>query len=100
MKITLNRRSPLRSVITLLEGFGFTECSEINNFITYFCHPLPLKEEMVFIERKLVQCLVNHDDGGEYFIPLRHAYAFISLLQNDGYLRNSPCDKDYDARVR
>lgn len=72
-----NCGSVKKQLTNLLLGYGFTECSDVLNFLDFFCTPFIEPIEAEFIQKKLKICLINHDDGGPYFDNLRKALALI-----------------------
>ncbi|MBF7979200.1 MULTISPECIES: hypothetical protein [Rahnella] len=57
-------RSVLKEKISL---YGFIECGQIINFLNYICDDPPGEPELKYIQRKLIECLLEHDDGSAYF---------------------------------
>lgn len=69
-------RSVLRERIKF---YGFIQCGQIYSFLEYICDANLGESELKYVQGKLVECLVEHDDGGGYFSGLK------TLLQEVNY---------------
>lgn len=66
-----------------IDRYGFTEISDIIIFLDVICHGLPDLPDYIYIRRKLDRCLSHHDNGSDYFIPLREfACELDAILYN------------------
>lgn len=54
-----------------LSFFGFIECQEISVFLNLVCDRKPDSKDLFWIKGKIRACLSRHDNGNEYFEPLR-----------------------------
>lgn len=61
-------RSVLKDRINI---YGFIECGQIHSFLDYVCDTCLGEAELKYVEGKLVECLVEHDDGSIYFSGLK-----------------------------
>ncbi|HFQ9141769.1 TPA: hypothetical protein ACHTOV_004255 [Enterobacter cancerogenus] len=60
--------------------YGFIEIADILRFIDFICSSPPERNDYIFIRGKLDLCLRHHDDGGDYFIPLRELATELDCL--------------------
>lgn len=56
---------------TKLRLYGFVECSSLIAFIDLFCIPYPDRSALAYILGKTEGCLINHDNGSNYFNGLK-----------------------------
>lgn len=72
--------SPLsRSVLKeRIQIYGFIECGQIFSFLEYVCDACPGESDLRYIQSKLVECLVTHDDGSVYFSGLKTLLREVS----------------------
>ncbi|MCU6345967.1 hypothetical protein [Enterobacter quasiroggenkampii] len=54
-----------------LSGFGFIECQDVSVFLSLVCDRKPDSKDLFWIKGKIRACLSRHDNGNEYFEPLR-----------------------------
>lgn len=61
-------------------GYGFIEIADVLRFIDLICSSPPDRSDYVFIRGKLDLCLRYHDNGDDYFIPLRELVTELDCL--------------------
>ncbi len=66
-------------VVEVLDKYNFIECSHVVDFMMIFCNLGIEVNELEYIEKKIHQCLKNHDDGSDFFSDLRSLLDFIEL---------------------
>lgn len=75
-----SQSSLTRSVLKdRIKVYGFIQCGQIYSFLDYVCDSNPGEAELKYVQGKLVECLMEHDDGGIYFSGLK------SLLHEVNY---------------
>ncbi|WP_434747273.1 hypothetical protein [Pantoea sp. Lu_F5_004] len=67
-------------VKAIICGYGFIEVNDIFKFIEFLCHGELDTSELVYIRNKIGLCLRRHDDGQDYFIPLREFATELDCL--------------------
>jgi len=63
--------------------YGFVEVSDILNFLSFLDLTKATwlgSSEYIYVRSKLEMCLRNHDDGSDYFIPLREFATELDCL--------------------
>lgn len=70
----------LDELLAEIQGYGFMEISDIKYFISVMARLNPTACEYLYIREKLALCLINHDNGADYFIPLRHLVASLNYF--------------------
>lgn len=60
--------------------YGFIEMADILRFIDFICSSPPERNDYLFTRGKLGLCLRHHDDGSDYFIPLRELATELDCL--------------------
>ncbi len=79
-RAVLSQSSLTRSVLKeRIKIYGFIQCGQIYSFLDYVCDTIPGEVELKYVQGKLVECLVEHDDGSVYFSGLK------ALLQEVNY---------------
>ncbi len=58
-------------IMNIVGDYGFIECADILFFLKYLNGEKIEQTSLSWISAKLNECLVNHDDGKDYFIELR-----------------------------
>lgn len=58
-------------IMDIVRSYGFIECADILFFLKYLNNEKVDQASLSWISSKLNECLVNHDDGKDYFIALR-----------------------------
>lgn len=58
-------------IISMLMTYGFIEVSDMIFVLTFSRSSHLDTTELYYLECKLSECLRNHDNGSDYFIPLR-----------------------------
>lgn len=87
----LNRASPTHAfcdapvsrrefLFSMIGHYGFIECNNVKIFLHYCCSENIFRAEATYIEEKLGECLLNHDNGGEYFEKMKAAYELVSAI--------------------
>lgn len=56
---------------TKIAFYGFIEISYIFSFLDLVCRTPPTESDYIYIRSSIGSCLKKHDDGSDYFIPLR-----------------------------
>lgn len=84
-RLSPTRRADSQSSLTRsvlkdrIKVYGFIQCGQIYSFLDYVCDSNPGEAELKYVQGKLVECLMEHDDGGIYFSGLK------SLLHEVNY---------------
>jgi len=77
-------------IISMLMAYGFKEVSDII-FVLTLSHLSKLgTAELYYLECKLDECLRNHDNGSDYFIPLRELKEEVEDQKNNFESRLAP----------
>lgn len=70
-KLTAEYGIGLAEILAETQRYGFTELADIKAFLSAVSHINPTVCEYVYIREKLTLCLITHDNGADYFTPLR-----------------------------
>ena len=71
-----------------LRYFGFTEVDEILKFISIIDAEDADASGYTYIRARLDRCLRNHDNGDDYFIPLREIASELDCCLHEAASRN------------
>lgn len=63
-----------------VSDYNFSETGDILRFLSCVCGMQPDDCGYIYIRSKLGQCLSNHDDCSDYFIPLRELACELDFL--------------------
>lgn len=69
-------------IISVLMTYGFIEVSDIIFLLTLSRSNQLKATELYYLECKLNECLRNHDNGSDYFVPLRDLKKEVVTLKN------------------
>ncbi|MHA0949044.1 hypothetical protein [Enterobacter ludwigii] len=69
-------------VISMLMTYGFIEVSDIIFVLTLSRSSQLTATELYYLECKLNECLRSHDNGSDYFIPLRELKEEVVALKS------------------
>lgn len=70
-------------IISMLMTYGFLEISDIIFVLTLSRSRQVKASELYYLECKLNECLRNHDNGSDYFIPLRELKDEVVALKSN-----------------
>jgi hypothetical protein len=57
-------------LLTVIQPYGFIECGEIQVFLKNFCKEYPSKVDLLWLLCRVNQCLINNNNGSDYFHSL------------------------------
>lgn len=66
-------------IVEVLDRYNFIECAHVIDFILIFCSFGIEINELEYIEKKVHQCLKNHDNGSDFFSDLRSLHLVLKL---------------------
>lgn len=70
-------------IISVLMTYGFLEVSDIIFVLTLSRSSQLKATELYYLECKLNECLRNHDNGSDYFIPLRELREEVVSMKSN-----------------
>jgi hypothetical protein len=92
--VSTGKYGPMKTqLIELLHEYGYTECSDVLNFLDFFCTPNIEPVEAIYIREKLKICLLNHDNGGSYFANMKLAFEIIDSVNSPSYRKSLMSDQ-------
>ena len=66
------------ALIRELSRYSFVEVSDVMTFLRLICPTVPDDAAILYLQKKLSECLKNHDNGSDYFDLLRDVVARLS----------------------
>lgn len=66
-------------IIQIIKFYGFIECGQILSFLTFVCLDSPDGNDLTWIYNKINQCLINNNNGSDYFYDLVQLKTVIEI---------------------
>jgi hypothetical protein len=78
---TIPEQHPLSRKLLLerYRVYGFIECAKIIMFLEFVCDTNLGISELHYIMEKTKECVLNHDDGSDYFNDLKNIIYEINV---------------------
>lgn len=67
-----------KQLLVIYQRYGFIECANIQRFIVLVCGPSLNEVDLIYIREKTLECLKKHDNGDDYFTPLKVICSTVS----------------------
>lgn len=72
-----------------VKSFGFIEIDCVLRFLECVCKQFPDESDILYVSSKISECLKIHDNGGDYFSPLREVKVMLVYWLSVEYIKKN-----------